>query len=185
MDNFILAPHSKELEQASQELGFHKTLFLEKDFQIFKGENKKELTAAFQRAASRKQLSFYLPQTEEMLRFVLERTACTGILRVEQIHSSDHLHYIRGGLDQVVCKIAAQKGKIVVFSFSDLLSSPHQAQTLSRMIFNIQLCQKYKVTTLFSTFARQKMELRAPHDLAAVWRVLAGEKSSLSLPQDL
>ncbi len=91
---------------------------------------------------------------------------------MEKIHPKDSLHFVRGGLDQVLCKIAAERGKIIGFSFAELLNSSDQAGWLSRVKANVRLCRKYKVKMLLSTFAVAKMELRSRKDLEAFSRIV-------------
>lgn len=175
MDSFLLTPENEEIQQFSQQLGFSRTFFLEKDFVLITSNNPKEALKLIQQAKSRKLLTIYRPSSEELLRYVLEKTPVDIILGAEQIHPHDNLHYPRSGLDQILCKIAAERGKTIAFSFADILKAQNQPQLLRRMMFNISLAQKYKVKMLFSTFARDKWELRAAHDLLALWRVLGGK----------
>ncbi len=182
MDNFLLIPKNEELERFSQQLGFSHTFFLEKDFVLITSNNPKEALKLIQQAKSRKLLTIYRPSSEELLRYVLEKTPVDMVLGAEYFHPHDNLHYPRSGLDQILCKIAAERGKIIAFSFADILNAANQPQLLRRMMFNISLCQKYKVKMLFSTFAQSKWELRAAHDLLALWRVLGGrDKEDLML----
>lgn len=175
MDNFLLMPKSEELETFSRQLGFSRTLFLDKDFIIITSPSAKETLKLIPQAKSKKLLTVYHPRSEELLRSVLEKTPVDMVLGVEQIHPHDHLHYPRAGLDQILCKIAAARGKVIAFSFHDILNAGNRPPLLRRMMFNIDLCQKYKVKMLFSTFAGDKWEMRAAHDLLALWRVLGGK----------
>ncbi|MEK6950313.1 MAG: hypothetical protein AABX13_01150 [Nanoarchaeota archaeon] len=175
MDNFLLMSKNEELERFSQQLGFSRTLFLDKDFTIITSNSAKEALKLIQQGKSKKLLTIYRPPSEELLRYVLEKTPADLVLGTEHINPHDHLHYPRAGLDQVLCKIAAERGKVVAFSCSEILNAVNQPQLLRRMMFNLTLCQKYKVKMLFSTFARDKWEMRSAHDLLALWRVLGGK----------
>ena len=161
-----------EIELLSQKLGFSRTLFLEKDLMLIDGKNKKELFISL----PQQKLALYHPPTEELLRLALEKTNINIIYGLENVHPKDSPHFVRGGLDQVLCAIAAKNNKIIGFSFSDIINSKNQSQTLARMKFNVKLCQKYKVKTLFSTFASHRWELRSAKDLETLWRVLGGKK---------
>lgn len=172
MDNVVIMNESKEIESLSQRLGFTRTLFLERDFLLLETKSKKEILDTISRAKGKPII--YRATDEETLRYVLERTPLTVISGVEFIAAQDSLHHVRGGLDQVLCRIAAEKGKIVAFSFADLLHAENRGQVLARMKFNIKLCQKYNVKAFFSTFAGNKWELRSVKDLEALWRVLGG-----------
>ena len=172
MENFIIAPPSKELEEKSKELGFSKTVFLDSKFIVLEGTNKKEMLSAIQRAKGKKQVAVYQAKEEETLRFVVEKTAVDIVLGVEQIHPKDSVHYVRSGLDQVLCSLAAKRGVAFGFSFAQVLHSSHRPYLLARMMANIRLCKKYKVRMVFSTFASELWELRSAADLQALWRVL-------------
>jgi len=172
MDNIILTTENKEIGSLSQQLGFTRALFLDKDFLLLETKSKKEILDTVSRAKGKP--IFYRATDEEVLRFVLERTPIKMVFGLEFISSKDSVHHVRGGLDQVLCKIAAEKRKIVAFSFHDLLLANNKSVLLARMKFNIKLCQKYKVKTFFSTFASNKWELRSAKDLEALWRVMGG-----------
>ena len=181
MDNIVLMPENEEIEALSRQLGFTRALFPGKDFILLETTSKKEILDAVHKSKGKP--LFYRATDEETTRFVVEKTPLKFIFGLENMNPKDSLHYVRGGLDQVLCKIAAEKGKIIAFSFADLLKAENKGQLLARMMFNIKLCQKYKVKMYFGTFAGQKMELRAAKDLEAVWRVLGGKgKEPLQLP---
>lgn len=179
MDNIVAMKENVEIEALSAQLGFTRTFFLEKDFILLETKSKKEILDTLSRAKGKP--IFYRATDEETLRFVLERTPLKMVLGMEYIAVKDSVHHVRGGLDQVLCKIAAEKGKTMVFSLHDLLQATNKGALLARMKFNIKLCQKYKVKTFFSTFAQNKWELRSAKDLEAMWRVLGGQGSNLRL----
>lgn len=180
MDNLLLMQKSEELETFSKELGFTNSFFNE-DFVLIKEENKKQLLKKIKDAKRKKKKVVYHPHSEEMLRFVLERTAIDMIIGTENIHPKDSTHYLRGGLDQVLCKIAAKNKKVIGFSFNKILNFRDKSRLLARMIFNIKLCKKYKVRTFFSNFSVSKEEVRSAKDLSSLWRILGGKKESFFL----
>ncbi len=172
MDNFVLNIKSKEIEEKSMELGYSSTLFLETDFVVLEGTNKKEILSKIQRARGKKQRTLYRAHDEETLRFVLEKTNVDMVLGVEHVHAKDSVHFLRSGLDQVLCSLAAKKGIAIGFSFADILNELHRPKLLARVMANIRLCKKYKVRMVFSTFASDLWELRSAKDLEAFRRVL-------------
>ena len=113
MHNLILAKEAKELLELSKKLGFTKTMFLEKDFVIVKAKSKKELLKEIGRAKGK--LTIYKTESEELLRFALEKTKIDLIYGMETINPRDSVHFVRGGLDQITCRIAAEKDKIIAF----------------------------------------------------------------------
>ncbi|HLD72490.1 MAG TPA: hypothetical protein VJA23_02810 [Candidatus Nanoarchaeia archaeon] len=172
MENLLLIQKSTELEELSQKLGFTKTLFLDQDLVLVRGKNQKELLDQIKTAKRKNKLAFYQPETEEMLRFALEHTPIDLVFGMEKINPSDSLHYLRGGLDQIICKIAAEKEKTIGFSFQQILTTKNPEKMIARMKFNLKLCRKYKVKTFFNNFSFQKEELRSAQDLEAFLRVL-------------
>lgn len=173
MDNYLLIPHSEEAENLSRKLGFSRTLFLHEDLELVEGSDYKKLLSAIAKAKSAKKITVHRAHDERSLRFVLEKTPVDIILGMELIHPKDSLHYPRSGLNQVLCKIAAARGKIIAFSVSDLLrADENRPQLLRRMGFNIMLCRKYKVQFMVNNFSREVWEMRSAHDLKVVERVL-------------
>ena len=173
MQNILLMKKSKELEEFSSKLGFDKTLFLD-DIVMIEGNNKKELLRKINKAGEK--FIIFKPSSEEMLRFALERSKIDAIFGMEKINPKDSMHYVRGGLDQVSCRIAAKQGKMVAFSFNQIINSKNRAKLLARMRLNIKLCKKYKVKTLLSNFSTSIDGMRSAKDLQSLWKVLEKEK---------
>src|SRR3989344_7076646 len=165
MDNYLLVEKSKELEQRSKEYGFTNTFFFNDNFVFLQEKNEKKLLQAAKEAKRKGKMAVYQPDTEDMLRFALEKTQIDIIIGVEYVHNSDGLHYVRSGLDQVLCAIAKENNKTIAFSFKDILISKKRAQLLARMRLNISLCEKYKILMLFSNFSREAEDMRTAKDL--------------------
>lgn len=163
---------SVEVEKLAAELGFAKVHFLDADFVLLKGKTQKELLKEIDRARNRKLKTVFKANSEEMLRFSLEKSGVDIVYGLESIHPKDSLHYVRGGLDQVLCKLAAERGKILAFSFAEILNSPDREKLLARMMFNVKLCKKYKVEMILCSFAALPEEMRSVKDLQALGRIL-------------
>jgi hypothetical protein len=91
-----------------------------------------------------------LIQNAKQLRSRLESNSKEIIIGTELIHHQDSFHYLRAGLDQILCKIAKNNNKTIAFSFKQLkqIADPlKQARLLSRMQQNMFLCQKFQVKT--------------------------------------
>lgn len=172
MDDYILMKKSVEIEKLAAELGFTKVHFLESGFVLLKGKTQKELLREIDTARNKKVKTVFKADSEEMLRFALERSSVDIVYGMENINPKDSLHYVRGGLDQVLCKLAAEKRKILAFSFAELLDSPDRKRLLARIMSNVKLCKKYKVQMMLCSFANVKEELRSAKDLQALGRVL-------------
>src|SRR3989338_251751 len=139
MENFLLTKRSTEVTTLSLQLGYTKTLFNGEDFEVLTASNSKDLISQVQAGHKQKRFVFYKAPSEELLRFALEKSEVDGVLGVEEIHLKDSLHYVRGGLDPVLCRFAAARGRKVVFSFNSILNIPEKAKLLARMRCNISL----------------------------------------------
>ena len=117
--------------------------------------------------------------TEKMNRLAVENKRVDILLSPEVNKGKDNMHYRRGGLNQVLCKLAKENNVAIGFDFSLLLNSKDRNKILGRMIFNYKLCKKYKVKMVFSSFAKNKFELRNSDAMRVFERIL--EKYSKSL----
>ena len=169
--NIVLMKESKEVLELSEKLGFSKTLFL-KDVVLVREKRKKEVLKKVNEGKKKGLLVIVEVASEDILRFVLERTSADIVLGQEMINPDDSVHFRRGGLDQIICKIAAKKGKAVGFSFREILESKDRSKLLGRMMFNVKLCKKYGVKMVFSNFSEGIKEMRGKHELKAFERIL-------------
>ncbi|MBS3166262.1 hypothetical protein J4444_04020 [Candidatus Woesearchaeota archaeon] len=175
MDASLLIPKTEELVVLLKELGYNHASF-DSEFKVIETSNKSELLKGIVDGKRNKKKIIFIPKDEELLRFAIEKTEVDMILGVERVHPKESLHYIRSGLDQVLCKLAAEKKKIIAFSFNDILNSGDRAKLISRMMINIIICRKYGVKVYFGLFSKNKEEVRSVSDLFALWRVLGGRK---------
>lgn len=172
MEDYLFMTKSAEIEKLAAELGFTTVHFLGDDFVVVKGKTPKDLLKEVEEAKRKKLKAVYKAESEEMLRFALERSNVDMVYGIEHIHPKDSLHFVRGGLDQVLCAIAAEKEKTIAFSFSEILNSPEKGKLLARIMLNLKLCKRYKVQAIFCSFASSEMEMRSAKDLQALGRVL-------------
>jgi len=163
-DNIILLKKSAGLVEISQALGFGQSLFSE-DIVVIRTENKKSLLRESLFGKKNRKLVIYFPCSEEMFRFALERTPVDIVMGAEMIHPKDSVHYLRSGIDQVLASIAADKGKIIGFSFSEILNARYPQRLLARMKMNLKICEKYKVKIFFGNFSVLREEIRSKKDL--------------------
>ncbi len=87
------------------------------------------------------------------------------VYNLESSPKKDYIHSRRSGLNQVLCKFAAKNNVVVAISFSSVLNSKNRAQLLGRMMQNIRMCSKYRVSTAIASFASDPYDMRSPHDL--------------------
>ncbi len=88
--------------------------------------------------------------------------------------SKDKMHYREGGLNQVLCELAHEKGVTIGFSLASLLqASPAQRALLfGRIVQNVELCRKYKVAMRIGSFAASPFGLRGAEDVISLFTQL-------------
>ena len=106
------------------------------------------------------------------------------IFSFEDDLKKDFMHHRASGLNHILCKLAKESGIIVGFSLNSLLNSNNTAVTIGRIMQNISLCQKFRVNTAIVSFATKPFEMRSPHDLESLFRVL-GHKNPEFLQEPL
>ena len=123
-------------------------------------------------------LPFIEAQSPQYNRFIIEKAKNIVIFNIEYTHKDDHMHFRRGGLDQVLCTFAAKNNIKIAVSFSKLnsLSPIDQAKVIGRLKQNIRFCQKYSTTFGLFSFASDASELRGAHDLASLTKRLGMKK---------
>ena len=163
---------SGEAEKLSKSLGFNKTFFVDEDFVILSNLSQKDLLKQASKAKQKKLKVVYKPESEEMLRFALEKAPIDVVFGAEKINLKDSLHFLRGGLDQVTCKIASEKEKNIGFSFRELMDAQNKGRLLGRMKLNASLCRKYRVKVVFLTLFEKTEEMRSAKDLQLFQRLL-------------
>jgi RNase P/RNase MRP subunit p30 len=163
MENLLVSMKDEEL---SKKFGYAKNYILNHDFVIIKGENRRKVLSEIHKNKDKK--TVFDTASEEMLRFVLEKTPVNYFMGIENVNWKDSVHYVRGGLDQISCKIAAAKKKKYLISFSDILHSQDRSKLLKRIAFNLELCDKYNVEVIVAGFK----DVRSVNDIQAFLRVL-------------
>ena len=172
MEDYVFMKRSAEIEKLAAELGFTEVNFLDSEFVILKSKTATEFLKEIGQAKNKKLKTIFKADSEEMLRFVLERTSIDIVYGMETIHPKDSTHFVRGGLDQVLCTIAAEKNKILAISFADILNSQDRKKFLARIKFNVKLCKKYKVQIMLCSFAESGEGMRSAKDFQAFGRIL-------------
>ncbi len=169
------------MKEFSLDLGFTKTLIFGKDFVIIESDNKNKVRKDIDLAKKKGLLVLVNVKDESMLRYLIEKTKVDIILGVEKIHPKDNVHFVRGGLDQVICRLAAKHDKMIGYSFYDILKSKERAKMLNRIRYNLKLCKKYKVKVYLGNFSRKDMQMRAPKELRAILKVFGYTGNALDL----
>jgi len=131
-----------------------------------------EVQKLAQRAQSMGAFCLVQARDDAFNRFVLEKTAASVLVDPEQAHASDHLHFRRGGLDQVLCRIAAARGKAFARSLPALLTARNRPLLLGRALQNIRFCQRKHVPYGLVSFAETPAGMRGAHDLRSLSLIL-------------
>lgn len=90
---------------------------------------------------------------------------------LELLEKKDSFHYRRGGLNQILCKLAGKYGKTVFFNLN-LLKGKNKEVMMGRMMQNIKLCRKFKVQMKAGFFPLVKEEIKNPEDVKSLLKVL-------------
>ncbi len=106
-------------------------------------------------------------------REAIERGASI-VFGFEQDDRKDHTHFRSSGLNQVLCKLAKEKGVAIGFSFSSILNSFGQKRAilLGRMMQNITFCRKYKTPMWLASFATTPYDMRAKAEIESFFKQL-------------
>ena len=98
----------------------------------------------------------------------------------EEAVSRDFMHQRGSGLNHILCRLAKENSITIGFSLKSILSSQNPSIILGRMMQNISLCSKFKVKTAIASFASSPYEMRSPHDLESLFRLLGHKKPEFS-----
>ncbi len=135
---------------------------------LITSSKKDDVVRAVARAQREKILTIVRAHDDDFNRFVVEKTAADFLLDPEHFHKTDHLHFRRSGLDQVLCAAAAKNKKTI------LSSLPSNSIILGRMVQNMMLCKKYGVDYQIVSLAQHPLEMKGAHDVKALMKTLSG-----------
>ncbi|MBI4146495.1 hypothetical protein HY489_04110 [Candidatus Woesearchaeota archaeon] len=92
----------------------------------------------------------------------------------ELVEGRDPTHFRRSELNQVVCRLASDKGVQIGFSFASVLASSgmQRAVLLGRLMQNVRLCEKYGVRVRLASFASSPWQMRAPAEMVSLFSEL-------------
>lgn len=92
------------------------------------------------------------------------------------------------GIDHVIAEEAAKNKVAIGFDLQKLMKSEkQQTHVLTAWRKNLRLCEKYNTPYIITSGAQQKLDLRAPRDLAAVIKSLdfKGNKAVSKYPRKI
>lgn len=159
---------SQEMQALSREFGFREILLVSKDSaktDCFFLDNAKDYRKEIQKARKKFDAIIVKGNPKENRKIV---EASPDILLSP--HSSGKKDFMRernSGLNQIICKIAAEKKVVVGIDFNEVLQAENRELIIGRIMQNIKLCRKYKVKMLLASFASGLLELRDAQDLIA------------------
>ncbi|MFC1801132.1 hypothetical protein ACFLZB_01615, partial [Nanoarchaeota archaeon] len=136
---------------------------------LLREKNKKNLVRKIDQIKNKGFLVLVKAGEDDLNRFVLEKTRADIIFDLELLPRKDAMHYRRSGLDQVKCKIAAEKKKTIGFNFWSLVQ---ESKFLGRLKQNLKFCSKYNVAYLLGSFADKPELMRSPNELQSFLRSL-------------
>ena len=107
-------------------------------------------------------------------RNLIESKRASIIYELEQDSKKDKTHYRNSGLNHVLAELMNKKKVSYGLSFNQILnaSKKDKARLFGRMIQNLSLCKKYKVSVTIASFARKPSEMRDFNDLTSFARTL-------------
>lgn len=114
-------------------------------------------------------------------RFLVETGKASLLYGFEETAKKDYLHQRASGLNHIMCELMSKNNIIAGFSYNVLVNSD-EAQIpviAGRMRQNINLCQKYKVKNIIASFAEKPFDLRAPHDVSSLFKLLGMNEGNI------
>lgn len=144
--DFVLMKKSDGILNFAKELGYSKVYFKE-DIEKFKIVNGGSL---------------------DVNRSAVENKNVDILLNPHLVSGRDGFSFRNSGLNQILCKLAAENDVAVGVS----LNSLNGGVSIGRVVQNICLCRKYKVRMLFFSFASDRTEMRGVVDILSLLSVL-------------
>ncbi len=103
------------------------------------------------------------------------------LMSPEKKRSKDFMKSRNSGLNQVLCKLASKNNVAIGFNFNEILLSRdfEKIDLLGRMMFNVKLCNKYKVKMIVCNSIKNHEEIRSESDLKSFARILGMKTFSI------
>ena len=187
--DFFIGKRNKDIVNRTKELGFEKVIFVKEVSSIneIRKEDKKEYDAILIKTKSPElsrrmvdkasylyPLILVLGTTDIINRSALEHKKVHSLVNPEYNRNYDYMNYRNSGLNHVLCKIAKDQNKKIIFSFSEILNKhgEERAFVIGKIMQNIMICKKYKTETEFYNLTTKKEDLRALGDIKSFFKVL-------------
>jgi len=110
----------------------------------------------------------------EIIRKCIEQKKADVIYGLEFHSRKDYMKQLDSGFNQILARFAHENEVMMAFSYSDLLQLDlnNRLKVLPRLMQNIKLYEKYKVSYDFFSFSNNPMLLRSRNNVEAFKRVL-------------
>lgn len=171
--DFFVGKRSLEVETIAKQKGFEKIFFVKeiRSLADFSGLKKKDnsydvglintknlnfLRRFVDKATNYFEYVAVLGVTDLVNRSALENRKVFALVAPEINRGDDFLFQRNSGLNHVLCKIAKERKKLIIFRISDFSGTEEKkASFLGKLMQNLKLCKKYKVDYLLTNFASE------------------------------
>lgn len=187
MIDVFVGKKDEKIEKQALKLGFDDLLFV-KEIKIIKNFDKTDKekydcyllnTANIENLRRMIDIGFNNTQkvivlgvTNEINRIALEHKKVFALLNPQFERKKDFLDSRDSGLNQVLCKIAKEHGKLILVSVSSLL----EPVSLGRAIQNFRLCKKFNTDIQLVNFTDDENEMKSAFELNEIERVLKNKE---------
>jgi len=179
MDIVFPDGNEKELIQMARQLGWNKLCLvysMPRDISVIKTDIKlfSGILIDGRDAKRYKGNADYVFVRGPDVRNVLEQRCADILFDLETSDRADFIHHRNSGLNQVICKLAVDRGVSLAVSISSVrkINGKQRSQFIGRTMQNIRFAKKYKIPVLIASFAKHPFEMRLRSDVIAFGRVL-------------
>ena len=111
---------------------------------------------------------------EKTNRIALENKKVEILVSPEKNDLKDKFNYRNSGLNQVLCRIASKNKVSIGFDFCLILRNTklQRAKYIGRMVQNVKLCRKYRVSMIIGCFSENAIENRSLSTLKAFSKII-------------
>jgi hypothetical protein len=163
MKDYVIADgNEKEFIELAEKLGFSELVFIKGKIPNIKTKIKLTSAKNIFKSDVRKD------------RNLIESKKASLIYEFEQDIRKDPTHFRSSGMNHIIANLMKEKKVAYGLSFNQILSASKEdkAKLFGRILQNLSLCKKYKVSIIVGSFARSPNEMRDSKDLVAFAKTL-------------
>lgn len=178
--DLCLGETSEEIKELAEELGWSATN-CEFDTVFLEADNWGELKKKIKNNRDNADVLVFKGGNVELNRKAAEDARVDVLLHPEKGRKDS-------GVDHVIAEEAAKNKVAIGFDFQQLMKDEkQQTHVLTAWRKNLQLCEKYDAPFILTSSAEDKLDLRAPRELAAVIKSLGfkGNKAVSEHPENI